>query len=80
MRVAVLGAGAIGAYVGAALCRAGVEVHLIARGPQLQALRERGVQVLSDRGDFAAPAPFSVMAAWADASRATGIRKGEQLT
>ena len=54
MRVAVLGAGAIGAYVGASLCRAGVEVHLIARGPQLDALRDRGVQVLSDRGDFAA--------------------------
>ncbi len=54
MRVAVLGAGAIGAYVGAALSRAGVDVHLIARGPQLAALRERGVQVLSERGDFAA--------------------------
>lgn len=54
MRVAVLGAGAIGAYVGASLCRAGVEVHLVARGPQLAALRERGVQVLSGRGDFAA--------------------------
>jgi len=54
MRVAVLGAGAIGAYVGASLCRAGVEVHLIARGPQLDALRKRGVQVLSERGDFAA--------------------------
>jgi len=54
MRVAVLGAGAIGAYVGASLCRAGVDVHLIARGPQLEALRGRGVQVLSDRGDFAA--------------------------
>ena len=39
MRVAVLGAGAIGAYVGASLCRAGVEVHLVARGPHLAALR-----------------------------------------
>ena len=46
-------AGAIEACVGAALCRAGVEVHLIARGPQLDALRQCGVQVLSDRGDFA---------------------------
>ena len=52
MRVAVLGAGAIGAYVGASLCRAGVEVHLVARGPHLAALRENGVQVLSSRGDF----------------------------
>ena len=54
MRVAVLGAGAIGAYVGASLCRAGVEVHLVARGPHLAALRAHGVQVLSPRGDFQA--------------------------
>ncbi|MGW3654835.1 ketopantoate reductase family protein [Streptomyces sp. NPDC005151] len=33
MKVAVVGAGAIGACVGAALHRAGAEVHLIARGP-----------------------------------------------
>ncbi|MQA97217.1 MAG: 2-dehydropantoate 2-reductase [Streptosporangiales bacterium] len=54
MRVAVLGAGAIGAYVGAALDRAGVEVHLVARGPHLDALRRHGVRVLSPRGDFTA--------------------------
>src|SRR5215210_1305168 len=52
MRVAVLGAGAIGAYVGAALARGGTEVHLIARGENLKAMREDGVKVLSDRGDF----------------------------
>ncbi len=54
MKVAVLGAGAIGAYVGAALHRAGVEVHLIARGPHLQKIRESGVRVVSPRGDFEA--------------------------
>ncbi|GAB3001567.1 2-dehydropantoate 2-reductase [Amycolatopsis acidiphila] len=54
MKVAVLGAGAIGAYVGASLHRAGAEVHLIARGPHLKAIRESGVRVLSDRGDFTA--------------------------
>jgi 2-dehydropantoate 2-reductase len=54
VKVAVLGAGAIGAYVGASLCRAGVEVHLIARGPHLQAIRESGVRVTSPRGDFEA--------------------------
>lgn len=54
MKVAVLGAGAIGAYVGAALCRAGVEVHLVARGPHLAALRAHGVRVHSPRGDFTA--------------------------
>jgi 2-dehydropantoate 2-reductase len=54
MRVAVLGAGAIGAYVGASLSRAGADVHLVARGAQLDALRTNGVQVLSPRGDFEA--------------------------
>jgi len=54
MKVAVLGAGAIGAYVGAALDRGGAEVHLIARGAHLAALRRDGVRVLSPRGDFAA--------------------------
>jgi 2-dehydropantoate 2-reductase len=52
VRVAVLGAGAIGAYVGASLHRAGAEVHLIARGTHLDALRRQGVQVYSPRGDF----------------------------
>ncbi|HZZ55123.1 MAG TPA: 2-dehydropantoate 2-reductase N-terminal domain-containing protein, partial [Trebonia sp.] len=37
MKVAVVGAGAIGAYVGAALDRGGAEVHLIARGKHLEA-------------------------------------------
>jgi 2-dehydropantoate 2-reductase len=57
MRVAVLGAGAIGAYVGAALARAGVDVHLIARGKQLDALRKGGVVVHSPKGDFSAHPP-----------------------
>ena len=52
MRVAVVGAGAIGAYVGAALHRGGTEVYLVARGRQLEALKTNGVTVLSPRGDF----------------------------
>lgn len=54
MRVAVLGAGAIGAYVGAALARGGAEVSLIARGPHLAAIVRDGVRVRSPRGDFSA--------------------------
>ena len=57
IKVAVLGAGAIGAYVGAALARGGTEVHLIARGAHLEALRRNGVRVLSERGDFDAHPP-----------------------
>ena len=35
MKFAIVGAGAIGAYVGAALARGGSDVVLIARGPHL---------------------------------------------
>jgi 2-dehydropantoate 2-reductase len=48
----VVGAGAIGAYWGAALHRGGAEVHLVARGAHLRAMRANGVRVLSPRGDF----------------------------
>ena len=54
MRIAVVGAGAIGAYWGASLHRGGAEVHLLARGEHLRAMRENGVRVLSPRGDFTA--------------------------
>jgi 2-dehydropantoate 2-reductase len=54
VKIAVVGAGAIGAYVGAALCRGGADVHLIARGAHLDAMRRDGVTVLSPRGDFRA--------------------------
>jgi 2-dehydropantoate 2-reductase len=57
VKVAVLGAGAIGAYVGASLARGGTDVHLIARGDHLEALRRGGVRVRSARGDFDARPP-----------------------
>ena len=54
MKIAVVGAGAIGAYVGAALARGGADVHLLARGEHLAAMRRDGVTVRSPRGDFRA--------------------------
>ncbi len=54
MKFAIVGAGAIGAYVGASLARGGADVTLVARGAQLAALREHGVTVHSPRGDFSA--------------------------
>ena len=47
MRVAVFGAGAIGAYYGARLSEGGAEVGLIARGAHLAALRERGLTIVT---------------------------------
>ena len=52
MRFAVVGAGAIGGYVGACLARGGSEVTLIARGAHLAAIRKHGIRVLSPDGDF----------------------------
>jgi len=54
VRFAVVGAGAIGAYLGASLARGGADVVLIARGAHLDAMRRDGVRVLSGRGDFTA--------------------------
>ncbi|HWF80492.1 MAG TPA: 2-dehydropantoate 2-reductase [Streptosporangiaceae bacterium] len=59
MRFVVLGAGAIGAYVGAALARGGAEVTLIARGAHLAAMERDGVRVISPRGDFTARPPVT---------------------
>jgi 2-dehydropantoate 2-reductase len=57
MRIAVLGAEAIGAYVGPALARGGADVHLIARGENLAARQRDGIRVKSPRGDFHARPP-----------------------
>lgn len=46
MRVAVFGAGAIGAYHGARMADGGADVSLIARGAHLAALRERGLRIV----------------------------------
>ena len=51
-RIAVYGAGALGAYFGGKLAHAGVDVHLIARGAQLDALRAGPLRVRSTHGDF----------------------------
>ena len=52
MRTLIAGAGAIGGYVGAKMAHAGQDVTLFARGAHLAAMRERGIKVLSEEGDF----------------------------
>jgi 2-dehydropantoate 2-reductase len=52
MKIAVYGAGGVGGYFAGRLALAGADVHLIARGPHLDALRARGLRVRSVRGDF----------------------------
>ena len=52
MKIAVFGAGGVGGYYGGRLARSGHEVHLLARGQHLAALRAQGLRVDSVRGDF----------------------------
>ena len=52
MKFLIAGAGAIGAYIGARMARAGQDVTLFARGPHLRAMKEHGVRVKSVEGDF----------------------------
>ncbi|HKV99072.1 MAG TPA: 2-dehydropantoate 2-reductase [Vicinamibacterales bacterium] len=52
MKIVIVGAGAIGGYIGAQLTRVGADVVLVARGPHLRAMQERGLQVRSPDGDF----------------------------
>ena len=52
MRVCIVGAGAIGCFVGARLARAGVDVTLIARGAHLRALQSNGLRLLERDDTF----------------------------
>ncbi len=52
MKILVMGAGAVGSYFGARLAAAGEEVVFCARGENLTAMRERGLEITSVRGDL----------------------------
>ena len=45
MRIAVMGSGGLGGYFGARLAAGGADVHFIARGPHLQAMRSDGLRI-----------------------------------
>jgi len=51
MRIAVVGAGGVGAGFGAALAKAGGDVTFIARGAHLAAMKSNGLKIESPRGD-----------------------------
>jgi 2-dehydropantoate 2-reductase len=51
VRIAVVGAGAVGGYFGSRLADVGEEVIFLARGAQLDAIRQRGLRVSSSQGD-----------------------------
>lgn len=51
MKIAVMGAGAVGSYYGARLAAAGHRLSFIARGKHLEAMQRNGLTVHSPRGD-----------------------------
>jgi 2-dehydropantoate 2-reductase len=56
MKIAIVGAGAIGGFVGGQLAHAGEDVTFIARGATLEALKTRGIRVImSDGSEKAVP-------------------------
>ncbi|PYP96701.1 MAG: 2-dehydropantoate 2-reductase, partial [Gemmatimonadetes bacterium] len=74
MKVVVLGSGAVGAYYGGQLARVGHAVTCFARGANLAAIQERGLEIRTPEGTFQArvtatdraealgPADFAILA------------------
>jgi 2-dehydropantoate 2-reductase len=73
LKIAIIGVGAIGGYVGIRLALAGEDVTFIARGANLEALRSRGIRLITADGgeqvlptvkatdDYAAAGPQDVV-------------------
>ena len=55
MRIAVMGAGSVGGYLGGMLSRGGHDVSLIVRGAHLEAIRANGLRVVRDHEEFTVP-------------------------
>jgi 2-dehydropantoate 2-reductase len=53
MKIAVMGSGGVGGFYGGRLAHAGCDVHFIARGAHLKAMRERGLLIENEaQGDI----------------------------
>ncbi len=48
MKIAIFGAGAIGGYMAVKLKQAGADVSVVARGPHLAAMRQKGITLISE--------------------------------
>ena len=55
MKIAIIGAGGVGGFFGARLQQAGADVHFVARGAHLAAMRADGLRVESPLGDIHLP-------------------------
>ena len=59
MKVCIFGAGAIGGYMGVKLAKAGADVSLVARGPHLAAMQEKGLTLIEEGETTTVPATAS---------------------
>ena len=55
MRIAVVGSGGVGGYFGGRLAESGADVTFLARGAHLEAMRARGLRIVSPKGDVHLP-------------------------
>lgn len=60
MKICIIGAGAIGGLLAARLARNGEDVTIVARGPQLAAIRDKGLRFIEENGETFAVAPRAV--------------------
>lgn len=51
MKICIFGAGAIGGYMGVKLAQAGADVSLVARGPHLAAMKDKGLTLIEEGGE-----------------------------
>jgi 2-dehydropantoate 2-reductase len=73
MRWVVYGAGAVGGVLGARLYDAGQDVVLVARGPHLHVIRERGLTLATPDGTRTLPLPAVGTAAELEAGQPTTV-------
>ena len=52
MKIAIIGAGAVGGYYGALMARVGADVSFVARGAHRDAIRANGLRIIGVQGDF----------------------------
>jgi 2-dehydropantoate 2-reductase len=67
VKIAIIGVGAIGGYVGARLAHCGEDVTFIARGANLEALQSRGIRLLMGDGSEQAVQPIKATSDYAAA-------------
>ena len=64
MKICIVGAGAIGGFIGTRLAATGTPVSALARGATLQALRQHGWRLHSDDAALRAQAPVAPASTW----------------